>query len=167
MIIAITGTPATGKTTLAGKLRKELGYPVLDLNDLIEEYKDVVLEYDTERETKIIDEGALLAYLVDYLSDKQDLIIDSHLSHYLSPKYLDVVVVVTCDLSTLRRRLAERGYNELKIKENLEAEAFDTILDEAYDEGHAVIPVDATKRTDVAALAVKIKKKKKTETTLS
>ena len=55
MIIAITGTPGTGKTSLA-KLLKARGFLVLSDKFFYEKkFPSLVLEYDKELDTKIID----------------------------------------------------------------------------------------------------------------
>ncbi len=52
--IIITGTPGTGKTTLAKRLAKRLNYHYIDVNKLISKYK-LSEGYDSKRRTKIID----------------------------------------------------------------------------------------------------------------
>ena len=41
----------------------------------------------------------------------------------------------------LEKRLKKRGYDKQKIKDNLEAEIFDTSLDEAYRNKHNIIVI--------------------------
>lgn len=158
MIIAITGTPGTGKTTLAKKLAKKLDYPILDVNEFIKEHEDVVLEYDKERETKIVEENMLIDLIVEHIKTEGilDLIVESHLAHYLPSKVVGKCLVLSCDLKKLKERLEERGYNELKIKENLEAETFDTILQESMDEGHDVIQIDTSKKFSLSNIVKQI-----------
>ena len=60
----------------------------------------------------------------------QNIIIDSHLSHYLNSDYC---FVVKTDLKTLKKRLQKRKYSEQKIKDNLEAEIFDICHEEAKE----------------------------------
>ena len=53
-------------------------------------------------------------------------------------RYVDEVIVVRCDVKTLRRRLKKRKYSEKKIEENVEAEIMETCLIEARELGHKV-----------------------------
>lgn len=164
MIIAITGTPGTGKTTLAKILSKEMNLEIFDVNDFIEKNKKTVLiEYDEDRETNVIDDNKLMSLIEEKLRRKEitDAIIDSHLSHYISQKYIDACIVLSCDLSVLKKRLKKRGYNTLKITENLEAESFDEIKEEAKELHENVIYVDTTKKITIKNLIQGIKKIKK------
>ena len=76
---------------------------------------------------------------------KKDLVIDSHLSHYLPKKYVDLCVVTKCDLKVLKKRLEKRKYSKEKIRENLDVEIFDICLNEAKEKGHKVKVVDTSK----------------------
>ena len=54
MLVGITGTPGTGKTSVAGQLKKRSGYQVVHLNELIKEEK-LYSEVDTERDCVVAD----------------------------------------------------------------------------------------------------------------
>ena len=68
--------------------------------------------------------------------------IDSHLSHYIDPEYVDICFVTKCNLNELKDRLLKRHYNKHKIEENIEAEVFDVCYYEALEEGHKVVVVN-------------------------
>ncbi len=139
-IIAVTGTPGTGKTTFARKLAKQLGFAYVDVAALIE--KSRLFEgMDTERESKIVDEKRLSSYLVNNViaQAKKGLVIDSHLSHYLPPKHVAMCIVCKCELKELKRRLEKKGYDKAKVRENLDAEIFDVCWNEAKEKGHRVV----------------------------
>ena len=54
-------------------------------------------------------------------------------------RWFDLVLVVRCNNTLLWDRLQARGYTGRKLEENLQAEIFQTILDEAkesYRQGH-------------------------------
>ena len=64
--IVVTGTPATGKTTLSKKLAKKLNYYYVDVNKLISKHK-LYEGYDRKRKTKIVDVRKLNKFLIDYI----------------------------------------------------------------------------------------------------
>lgn len=72
------------------------------------------------------------------------IVIDGHLSHELSSRIVDVVVVVRCDPKTLHRRLLLRKYSPAKIQENMDAEIFGVCEEEARAHGHKIVVVDGT-----------------------
>ncbi len=143
MIIIVTGVPGVGKTTFAIGLAKKLKYPYIDVHSLVKKYK-LHEGYDRKSKSYIVDVSKLGKFLVKYIKDKDNLIIDSHLSHYLHPKYVDLCVVVKCDLRVLEKRLQKRGYGAAKIRENLDAEIFDVCLVEASEKGHKIKVVDTS-----------------------
>jgi len=146
MIIIVTGTPGTGKTSLAKALAKKLKIPYLDVNKVIEEYK-LREEYDRKRQSYIVDEKKLSKILVKISKGRKDCIIDSHLSHFMPKKHVDICIVTKTDLKILKKRLEKRKYNKAKVKENLDAEIFEICHTEAQDQGHNIILVDTSKNS--------------------
>lgn len=69
------------------------------------------------------------------------LILDSHMSHFLSPKFADFCLVKKCKLNLLEKRMKKKGFSRKKIRENLDCEIFDVCLTEAKELGHRVIIV--------------------------
>ena len=64
--VIVTGTPGTGKTTIAKKLAKKLNYHYIDVNKLISKYK-LAEGYDRKRKTKIVDIKRLNKLLINYI----------------------------------------------------------------------------------------------------
>lgn len=148
MIITITGTPGTGKTYIAKKLAGK-NFRHIDLNAIIKKEK-LYDDYDRKAKTYDVDEKKLkiiekrfseykdkeiklkknmnITELKEKLKNKKGIIIDSHLSHYLES---DLCIVVKADIKTISKRLKKRGYNEKKIKDNIESEIFDICLEDA------------------------------------
>ena len=162
--ILLTGTPGTGKTELAKKLSLLLGYAYFDVNSYAKK-AHIYGSYDSKRQTYVVDEAKLAHSLIKVRLEalkagKKGLIFDSHLSHYLPPKYADLCIVTRCGLKTLKQRLHKKGYSPAKVRENLDAEIFDTCLIEARELGHKVLTFDTTraKKADAEALAAKIRK---------
>jgi len=81
------------------------------------------------------------------------IIIDSHLSHYLPKRYVDLVIVTKCDIKELNKRLKRKRFNKNKIKENLQAEIFDVCYNEALERKHKVIAIDTTKSFNISSVA--------------
>lgn len=137
-VIVVTGSVCSGKTTLAKKLAKKYKAKYLDVNKVIEEH-NLSEGYDKKRKCKIIDTGKLNKVLIKIIkSSKERLVIDSHLSHYLPSKYVDICIVTKCSVKKLRNRLKKRGYSKAKIEENVDAELFDVCLNEAKELGHKI-----------------------------
>ena len=157
-VVIITGSVGTGKTTLAKKLAKNLNYRYIDVNKLIEK-EEISSGYDRKRRCKIIDIRRLNNLLINLINNsKKNLIIDSHLSHYLPKKYVDLCVVTKCDLKVLEKRLRKRGYTKDKIRENLDCEIFDICLNEAKELRHRVIVIDTTKGINISEISKVVKK---------
>ncbi len=144
MIISITGTPGTGKTSVSEKLKKK-GYKVVDLNKFCKE-KNFFEGFDQKRDSRIIN----IEKLDDYFSENQpenDIwILDSHVSHLL--KSVDKVFLLRCHPDELENRLKEKKWKKEKVEENLEAEILDIILCETLDIHNKknVFEIDATKK---------------------
>lgn len=139
-MIAITGTPGTGKTTVADALRSK-GYDVLDLNSFIRD-NGLLGEFDAQRGTYDVDVVALRAELA-HLGPRT--LVEGHLSHFLD---CDSIIVLRCAPSVLYGRLKGRGYGEDKVLENVQAEALDVILCESVDSGRPVYEMDCTSDID-------------------
>lgn len=136
MRVALTGTPGTGKTTVADRL--DLPYDVVDLGKLIDE-EGLVAERDEIRATDVVD----IASLREATAGLDDVIFESHLSHHLP---VDRVVVLRCHPAELEDRLRGRGVSTRSTAENAEAEALDLILAEAVAEHgrDSVFEIDTT-----------------------
>lgn len=141
--IVVTGTAGTGKTVLAKKLAQALHCRYVSGNDLL---KGAVFSKEKDG-TKLVDVKKFVKNAVALIQKSTTpVVIDSHLSHEIQPKYVRYCIVTQCGLPVLKNRLRKRRYAERKIGENLQAEAFETCLIEALENGHRVILVN-TRRT--------------------
>ena len=140
-ILVVTGTPGTGKTTVAKQLTKKYKAQYIDVNAIIKKYH-MKEGYDRKRKAAIMDVEKLNKVLIKMIKEarkaKQSLVIDSHLSHYLPSKYVELCTVTKTSLKKLRNRLKKRGYSMEKIQENVESEIFDVCLTEAEEAGHKI-----------------------------
>jgi len=136
-VIIVSGTPGTGKTTVAKKIAEKENLKYIDLNKIIKQNK-LFERYDKDKDTKIVDINKLNKALIKIIKKEKNVVIDSHLSHYLPKKYVDKCIITKCNLKELEKRLQKRGYSKEKIRENLDAEIFDTCRVEALESGHDV-----------------------------
>ena len=142
--IIVSGTPGTGKTEIAKTLAKKLEYKYIDVNKLIKE-NNLSDGYDNEKKCEIVDAKKLSRFLSGFIKkSKQNLVIDSHLAHYLPKKYVDICIITKCDLKELKKRLEKRKYSKAKIRENLDSEIFDICLNEAIEKSHTILIIDTT-----------------------
>lgn len=141
MRVALTGTPGTGKTTVADLVDTDL--PVIHLNDVIRE-ADLVAERDTDRESFVADLDAVAEWL-----DGREGLVESHLAHHFPS---DRVIVLRCQPAVLENRLKDRGEPDATAYENAESEALDVILSEAVKEHgqEQVYEIDTTGRAPEA-----------------
>jgi len=155
-VIVISGSPGTGKTTLAKLISNELGFEYVDVNKIIDKY-NLGETFDKKRECKIIDVQKLNKELVKLITrSKQSLVVDSHLAHHISKEFVDLVIITKCCLKILKKRLEERKYSKLKVRENLDSEIFDVCLTEAKELEHLVLEVDVSKEKNKKKLVKKI-----------
>lgn len=138
MLVAVTGTPGTGKTSACDILARR-GYAVVDLDDVARQ-GGFIVGRDEVRGSDEVDVDAL----------RENLRVPAKIaflrSHYAHRMAVDLVVVLRCAPSVLRTRLEARGWPPAKVKENVEAEAIDVITQEAVERLPLVYEVDTTSR---------------------
>ncbi|MGB9928317.1 MAG: adenylate kinase family protein [Methanosarcina sp.] len=139
MFIGLTGTPGTGKTSVSRLLEKKRDWKVIYLNDLIKEHH-LYTEVDEKRDAVIADIDLIQKYLEETTNEKDIVILESHLAHYLA----DIVIILRAHPSELEIRLETRNYSQEKIRENIEAEALDVILVEASEWCKKVFEINTT-----------------------
>jgi len=140
MKIAISGTPATGKTSVAIALSKLLGWELIELNQLAEE-KELYCGHDEKRDCKIVD--------VERVSEEvkkieKDVVIEAHYAHDIS---CDVIVILHTNPAELRERMKEKGWSDDKIEENVEAEIMNVCKEEARSSGRPFLDFETTKKS--------------------
>jgi adenylate kinase len=160
MIIAITGTPGTGKTSIS-KILEEKKYKIVDLNKIAFE-NNFLAGIDEKRDTKIVDIDKVNEYVKNNYVGKGIVFIEGHLSHLL--ECVDKVIVLRRHPDKLRKNLTQRGWKKEKINENVEAEFLDIVLCEAA-EIHPlkeIIEIDTTDKSisNVTKLIIELTKNK-------
>ena len=136
MLVAVTGTPGTGKSSACDVLARR-GYAVVDLDDAARE-GGYVVGRDEARQSDEVDVDALRENL---RVPAKIAFLRSHYSHLMD---VNLAVVLRCRPSVLRKRLEARGWPAAKIRENVEAEAIDVITQEAVERLPLVYEVDTT-----------------------
>ena len=151
-VIFISGTPCTGKTTVASDLNDYLAHNgfhsrLIKVNDFAIE-NGLVLGEDPDKFYKVIDIDGLNECLNEEISQigNSILIVEGHLSHLCEGA--DKMIVLRLNPAILKNRLEERNYSESKIQENLEAEALAVCSAEAYDlYGEKTNEIDASDKS--------------------
>ncbi len=141
-LVCITGTPGTGKSTVSEELRRR-GYNVVDGKRHIIEH-GLMGDFLEGRDTHSVDLDDLNDSLDGFRETDSLVIFESHLSHFMDCRE---IIVLRCDPRILAERLRARGYDEDKVRENVQAEVLDVILCEATESDIPVFEVDCSART--------------------
>uniref|UniRef100_A0A915E6B2 Adenylate kinase n=1 Tax=Ditylenchus dipsaci TaxID=166011 RepID=A0A915E6B2_9BILA len=113
--VLITGTPGTGKSTLAARLAQNLGFEFIDIGKEVKE-RSLFSEYDEQYKSHVLDEDKLLDFLEDRMnSDDGGVVLDYHSSEFFPQRWFDFVFVLRCEnTEILYDRLASRNYSASK-----------------------------------------------------
>ena len=114
-VLAVSGTPGAGKTSLCTALA-EAGWQVLSLADLAQTH-GCLGPVDEDDGAAPIDVHRL-AETWEAPNDGRWLV-DGHLAHLLE---VDGIVLLRCQPERLRERLTARGYTDRKVQANVEWE---------------------------------------------
>lgn len=116
MRIVITGTPGTGKSTIAKRLSKNLGLELVDLSKIAREQKIVTSKQEVDVEK--------LTSTVTSLKNKNNFVVEGHLACEVRIP-ADYIFVLRCNPKILNKRISKRKYSKRKISDNLMAEMLD------------------------------------------
>jgi adenylate kinase len=140
MFIGLTGTPGTGKTSVSRYLGSHIGYKVIHLTELIKNEK-LYCQRDEKRDTLVVDMEKVAEYLENMSCEAgETIILESHMAHHIA----DTAIVLRAHPEILRQRLSQRSYSPEKVQENIEAEALDVILVEAFEWCKDVFEINTT-----------------------
>jgi adenylate kinase len=159
----ITGTPATGKTTIACRLAQSIGARVIDANAIAVAGGCVLSK--TNGGELVIDPRKLAIKLKQIIAaTNQPLVIEGHLlCEFKLPVHR--VIVLRANPAIIQARLKKRGYSQGKIDENVLAEILDYCLaavESAYGPAN-VTQVDCSNAPTGAKLLAALKSGKSDE----
>jgi adenylate kinase len=154
-VVAISGTPAAGKTEVARAAGRKLGWLVVELNQLARE-RGLYSGYDEGRKADVVDLGKVQKALDNI--EAPNMIIESHYSHEMR---CDMVIMLRANPDEIRKRGGEKGWRREKVEENVLAEIMEVCKQDALDAGRKVFEVDTTGKSPsrVAGEVVRIIKR--------
>jgi adenylate kinase len=156
MRVALSGTPGTGKTSVATVL-KDQGYTVVHLHRFAKE-NHCIAGVDKKRHSQLIDMVKLDKAIQKNFHSDALVFFDGHIGHLL--KSMEKVILLRCHPKELEKRLLKKKWIAKKRNENIEAEILDVILCEAVERhpSEDIFEIDTTKRTveDIATIIVTI-----------
>lgn len=139
--VVICGTPGTGKSSLIERLKQILpdDFHYHNISKFAIE-NNCIASYDATLETHVIDEDKLTEKLEPLLIEKKLNIIECIHADLLPYDIVNWVFVCRTDNTKLYDRLKARNYSESKISNNVQAEIFQLVYDEALDcFGHSIL----------------------------
>ncbi len=143
MIVAISGTPGTGKTSAARELSEITGWELVGLNELAEK-NGLHSGYDEERCCKIVDIKAINSEIKRLISSGKNLLIESHYAHEMPA---DLVIILRTNPDEMRRRSEKKGWDFNKTEENVLAEIMEECKIESLENGRNTRELDTTGKT--------------------
>jgi len=153
MIIAISGTPGTGKTSVAKVLAGITDWELIGLNELARK-KKLYSGYDRKRRCDIVDTASLKREVGKMAGSGRDFIIESHYSHDMGA---DMVIVLRASPAEIRKRGMNKGWRPQKTEENVSAEIMEVCRTESIEGGTRTMDFDTTGRTPEESAAEIVK----------
>ncbi|MHA1476249.1 MAG: adenylate kinase family protein [Promethearchaeota archaeon] len=118
----LSGTPGTGKTTVANML-EDRNFFIISIGDFVIQH-NLYDDEDKKRDTKIINEDKINTFFSKYLDNtiiSKPIIIESHYADIIEIPS-ELAIIIRCHPKILEKRLQFRDYSPEKIRENIQAE---------------------------------------------
>ncbi|ARM76092.1 adenylate kinase family protein [Acidianus manzaensis] len=144
MKIVITGTPGVGKTTISKFLSSKLSYEYFQVSSFIIQNK-LYSSFDPLRQTYNIDDEKVAEKINEYLKNKDNIVVETIYPSLID--YADKVIVLRRYPLDLYEELKNRGWNNIKIAENVESEILGVTLQEAIDWFKNPCQINVTRKT--------------------
>ncbi|MCC6015516.1 MAG: adenylate kinase family protein [Desulfurococcaceae archaeon] len=145
--IGISGTPGTGKSSVARELSKELQIPVIELSEFVVN-NNLYLYYDAIRNSYVVDEEKLRNSIAKLYRERGAFIIVGHYVEILERDLYELVIVLRRNPIELLNILKTRRWPDSKVAENVEAELLSVCTFNAIEElgEDLVVEVDVTSK---------------------
>ena len=131
MIVAVTGSPGVGKSTLSKLISRDYSLTYIDFEKFLIDNK-LYSDFDSNRMSYIIDVDKARKFFDKYRFPDNS-VLDGHNITLIYPCVrLDYVILLRCSPYVLYERLKRKGYPENKIYENVQAEILDIIAYDVY-----------------------------------
>ncbi len=126
MSFVITGNPGVGKHTIAKEISEKLHLPIIDINNIAQEFE----LFEKNEDTNDVDVIKLEKIIKEKIS--HPVLFVGHLAPYvLSSDKIKKVIVLRKNPYNLISIYKKRGYSKEKIKDNLGSEVLGIILHDA------------------------------------
>ncbi len=148
-VLALSGTPGVGKTSVATTLAKMVHAETLSMGEFVIS-KNLYETWDSDRSTRIVDEDKAREALLGEIDrarardDIEWLIIEGLMVDIVADK-CDIAMVLRLDPRIVKSRLEQRGYDARKVAENVQAELLGTCTFHMQEErGKDFLDLDTT-----------------------
>ena len=147
--IVITGTPGTGKSSVAEIVAEKMGAKLFSLNIVAAE-SGALCAKDSATDSRLVRTSVLRKALSKVLGEVDgEAVVEGHFGELVPKAHVSMAIVLRSNPFTLKERLSKRGYSVEKVNENVEAELLDSCLIaavESFGDG-SVREIDTTELT--------------------
>jgi adenylate kinase len=148
-VFIITGASGVGKTTVGALLASKLGGVHIDIGQLVVK-EQLVVGKDATRGTLIADMEKASKSVMEIVAKKEgDVVLDGHYAVFVvPPESVSRVFVLRRSPEELKSILEARGWNGMKLWENLACEVLDVCLTDAISAcgENRVCEIDVTEK---------------------